>query len=134
MPSSWNAEHTFGTRPRTIPGDRVNARLLTPTVTCCASAPISAPVSRPETGSTAAADAGCRERMAGGSSPNDEAIHARAADRTASRGDSTGMNATTRFRTELLAALDPRFEALGFLRRKEAFAWSRQVSAEQARS
>lgn len=72
--------------------------------------------------------------MAGGSSPNDEAIHARAADRTASRGDSTGMNATTRFRTELLAALDPRFEALGFLRRKEAFAWSRQVSAEQARS
>lgn len=72
--------------------------------------------------------------MADGSLPNDEAIHARAADRTASRGDSTGMNATTRFRSELLAALDPRLEALDFRRRKDRFAWTRQVSAEQIRS
>ena len=44
------------------------------------------------------------------------------------------MNATTRFRTELLAALDPLFETRGFRRRKDSFAWTRQVSAEQTQS
>lgn len=44
------------------------------------------------------------------------------------------MNATTRFRTELLAALDPLFATRGFRRRKDSFAWARSVSAEHTQS
>jgi hypothetical protein len=44
------------------------------------------------------------------------------------------MNATTRFRTELLAALDPLFATRGFRRRKDSFAWTRRVSAEHTES
>ena len=40
------------------------------------------------------------------------------------------MNATTRFRTELLATLDPLFASRGFARRKVSFGWVRPVSAE----
>lgn len=44
------------------------------------------------------------------------------------------MNATTRFRTDLLAALDPLFATRGFRRRTDSFAWARQVSGEHTQS
>ena len=44
------------------------------------------------------------------------------------------MNATTRFRADLLEALDPLLREVGFSRRKDSFAWVRQLSSELTHS